>query len=636
MDSGLLWLAVHGSTIGITAFLTLVVGGFFLWPGLRRILIRFRARRLRGSLGEPLAEGLATHLDDVVTIRGHIRAGDKKIEADDDLEELRGAVAATLEMSPILASTRQRAPELWLDASEERVELDGDVEVILGARELYPATDEGGLTSSDDKPVRFPKLVSVRWIDEGSVVRARGVLGRVPTSADDGTYRSAGSSQLSLRPPKGGGPSSTIAVAADRTPQVIGSPWAFTSTWVALGVGGASVFVTALFFWLVGSLSLHVARTDRSYTAAAVASAVPLAREEAIDWMAESLEEGLEQGSPAVESYLTLRRIQYRQVETFPVLMAAQCYEQAARVAIEVGHVGGVRSVAQQLARRGEFDRASHWYASSRMLSSRRHEEGWREEVITHLLAGRLTRAADLTALEARNDTGHRRCIADAIAARAGDEQAFGQLIERAALTPELAECQLLRADVVPVEARLAALDQCRECTTNPRWARTAWLLRYEALLAIDAGSAERARAADEATFYVTSSYLQFSRSRDVQLVSPGLEQSVLREIEALEPASLAPEERRFLERLAYSVGVFDQLTRPTDSATLPAHPSDDIWRQLWPEPLWTMAELSAYHRVLTSDGDEEAIVVGEALDRFHDALSVRETAVLIDVFAAW
>lgn len=635
MDRGLLWLAVHGSTIGTTLFVSLVIGGFLLWPGVKRVLIRLRSRRLRAGLGEPLTEGLTSHIDEVVTLTGRLGAGGKAIEAVEGIEELRGASAATLEMSPTLASSRPRADELWVEVGDDRVDLDGQVDVVVGAQELYPPHGGSGLSPFSEKPVLFPQLVVARWIDDGQKVRVRGTLERVPTGSGDTTYRSAAPSRLSLKPERAGKPSPSLLMTSERVPRVIGSPWSFTSIWVALGVGGSSVFVSAMLLWLVGSAAMGVAWRERSYTAAAVASATPLARRQALNWMTDSLEDRLEEGELAIGPYITLCRLQQRQYGAFRMLMEIEQYEHAASIAHEIGNTEGLRLAAQRMARRGQFDRASSWFESARQLTNQPHAAGWREEVLTHLLAGRLEPAAALTALEARNDNGHRQCIAEAIAARAGDEQAFGRLIERAALSPELAECQLLRADAVPPEARIAALEQCRECSLNSRWARVMWLLYYEALLATGAEAPERAHVAEEATFYVTSSFLEPGAS-NVHLHVPGLEQHLLRELGSLEPASLADEERRFLERLAHSVGVVDQLMRPTASMTIPAPSREDPWISLWPDPLWTMAGISAHLRNHEERCDSQENVVEETLQGYHEGLSRRETAVLIDVFAAW
>lgn len=684
-----LWLAVHGLSIGTVAFSLLIASSFVaVTMVVRRVLVARDARRLRSQLGEPRCEAFsqlaASHQAGApITLVGRLVGSGARATCPGDPH---GAAAATLAADPDEVSTYARAERLWLEVDGERVELAGRVRVVVGDHEVYPPPP--GRRSAE------PRVVAVRQLDDGQIVWARGVLSRAPTGTCDGTYRAPAPSHWVLAPPLEGqcGREGWIALAAVRTPNVSGNPWPRSAAWFALGTGGAAVLFSGALLWAAGALGMAAADETGSLGAAAVAAITPFHRSQAIDRLTGALEGALATDVRSVQPYLDLSRLQGREHHAFHELVAAGRLDQAGVLAYEIHHGTGIREVASRQARLGQLHHSSFWFERARELDRGPHLPGWREEALVHLLAGRVRPAAELTAIEARLDRGHRRCIADAMAARAGDDAAFVRLAERAGTTSDLPECTLLWADLVPPEARVTALDRCDECASNPRWTRLTALLRYEALQATGCAGARCEAAAQEAAELLGALFDARGEPATLRLETPALERALLEALSGRQ--DLTPPERRLRARLALSVGLFDLLSgEPAvalrraqaaladteasaeldaagadgvsrlhgDALALmglvslspglggaldPAWPADvspasalvdvETWPSPWDDPVAAMAELSPLAERLEAVGDPRARFVRGAVDAYRQGLGLRDTAVLIDVFGAW
>jgi len=304
-----------------------------------------------------------------------------------------------------------------------------------------------------------------------------------------------------------------------------------------------------------------------------------------------------------------------------------------------------------------------------------------------------------VAALEAANFGSTQRCLADAMLARSGDPDAQASLRDAIRRREAPAECFILAADLAPAGKRLPLLEGCGSCEES-RWGRVTWLLRYEAARVLDnaaaPGAGDRrygdpgsaARAVAQAAAGAPG--LDAAAGQPLLNLVPGLERSIVSGL--AERESLWPTERLLRARLAMSAARFDLLTGAPESARpwillarrdwrvlrasteisadavargwaaneqlarelaqdgeyTPEESShcrngadgpeaaDEAWSALFPDPL-------AYASALNSEqvhrggrqcpGGRE---LDDAVLALREGLARRETAVLIDLFAAW
>jgi hypothetical protein len=447
------FLIRHGAAVWMAALAALVLSSVLLARFRRRFAASREASARREALGAP--EG---RLDGagglVVTLEGRLLASGAACARFEDGGEVAAASAGSGRTEAIVAT---RAERLELVTPGAVVLLEGPIDVIVGdveartgllPEQLDPAVrarieEAGGVWAS-------PEPAVLRSIASGATVRARGTLLRGDAGEGPGGYRTGGGALRLVPPPVGDdGVPAGIRLAYAGVPR-----GAEASRRVQLRAAAYGALVFAAVFVLVPALfASGPIPTDRR---AQLLAATPLHRKRAVAGYTEMLDAEVRRGPPdpaLIERLVTAR------------LAAGGC-EQAVRMLMDHGRFARAEAIAQGcgkplLAARAAFERGDFEAAARAWDAGAAGVTDGLELLFglrAHLLAGHVREAAAVarrTATQLRDlDRSELDCLADALAARAGDRAAAEALERR----PSGFACFALRADLRDGPARAELL----------------------------------------------------------------------------------------------------------------------------------------------------------------------------------
>lgn len=286
--TSVLWFIEHGQVVWMLGLVTAVLSGPGLWWLLRRRVIRRRAQEATKQLGVPMAlrEGLLAE-GAVVTLEGELRSGGAGCCRFDDGGD---AAAATTDGSPLHPTDRgfrasRRAESLVLAVEGCRFALRGEVDVVVGSREVRPTEHLCQLEPaarreilSEVSPGSMDQTVVMRSVEPGDTVRVMGQLHRLRPDHDGPACGETGSA-WELRPVASEHNGGTIPLVA-LTPRALRGSAIAGVVWRGAVVAGLLYLAaTTGLGWVAAD---QVTGEDFSPTALAVGASSPLHRRETL------------------------------------------------------------------------------------------------------------------------------------------------------------------------------------------------------------------------------------------------------------------------------------------------------------------------------------------------------------------
>ncbi|MFW5740561.1 MAG: hypothetical protein ACOC1F_09365, partial [Myxococcota bacterium] len=477
------WQVAYGHWIGWTAGALLVaLGAILFWMWVRWVAKKQGAARLSN-----LGAGTTEVTDGPVVLRGRIEVPGAPVPS---LDGSGAAAVCTVEASSQTlryaphdshASKSFRAPSLRIVTPKGEATVRGPVRVVRGSRETFPGRltnldddDQQRLTSSSDEgfgtqnwPNRLRVPAVIRTLRHGDEVVARGVMQRNLGNGGPGA---------SYRPME----TAFELVAGEETDSVE----ILATSPASLSFGKKALFGRGLAVGLLLSLTVGIAfgGAARRVGDFATAALFPPHRVWAIDALAQEVAAGTpsEQRLAAVLAY---DEVQSDCRRTGTALLKHGRWKRAGDV------LSKCEDDASKLQAVTAYRMAGSLKKACRSLEALGTVPAGTDEILVLALGGctdsaaaALRRAAEM-APDSRAQT--LRCLADGMAARAGDEQA------RKRLASERSEaCQLVHADDRIGPQRLAALSYLQEAPPTERAEHRHALL--QAVLAASAGKVDR------------------------------------------------------------------------------------------------------------------------------------------------
>ncbi|MFO0760355.1 MAG: hypothetical protein U0359_27990 [Byssovorax sp.] len=536
--SPLPWLLGHGALVWKAALAVLAGSGVCGAALAPRTISRNQARATRKALGEPLRSLDRLNDGARVTLTGTLEAEAPHCQRFEDGSD---AAAATIAYDPsasmlgnatFRAGLNTRAEGLRLRVGEEKVELSGPVEVVIGSREIRrraryadlpaPARARVEQALGGAKPHFSGEIVQLRSLAPGDTVRVSGVLRKEAKDGESG-YRSAKARWI-LTPvgeegslDQGRGLKLAFegnAAVSGPGPLLLarGAALGLVSFLIVFGLGGEIAACSAAddlaafqgeLGW-VRDLDFEVAATidpkahpssplDTGLGATGFAAATPFRRDQALDRYEDALGKRRDADARLVSIRAALAEQRGRPGEAATILGSHGFTEQAAALAEQRGdrfYAAGLRYTL------GDFEKASAAIGDAGTKASATEELRLAAKV--HLLSGKGALAAKaaralgerfddeakskkMVRWEASRRAEAARCLALALEARAGNAAARASLKE-AALSParRVGECTLLYADLLPPAERGTMLDGPWDATSLATDTPSAWFDRLK------------------------------------------------------------------------------------------------------------------------------------------------------------
>ncbi len=442
MTDAFLWLLARGASVWAACLALFIVGGVALASLRLRLAARGSARAARRRLGPPrdLPEG---------TVEGvHVTLGGR----------LEGAAG----------------DRLALRTGDTTVLLDGPLEVLAGAREVWP----GRIGRAGD--------ATLRSLSVGDVIRVSGEL-REEASDDAASYRAPAKRWTLAGHP--------LAAACEGAPRVSG-PGA--PVLVAAALAGGLGFLAV--FGLGGEIAMTMAEGDlaglrngepRAPLTLAIAAATPFRRADALAALLLVLDARRDADMAALQERAELHRERGEAAEEAGMWIDHGDLERGARLAEQAGRDS---LAAHGWYAAGEFDRAAdaweRFHAGTPETPGDEAEQRFGIGVL--LFANRLDRAAHearvLAGALREHPPGNERlrawyasrartaaCLADALDARRGAAEGWQALhaVLDGALPPA---CSILRVDLFDGKARTQAIEALPPLAKNEWDVPVAWI----------------------------------------------------------------------------------------------------------------------------------------------------------------
>lgn len=474
----LVWLFAHGALVWQAALAILLLTAAALARRRTRRRAKARAAARRAPLGQPLGKTAELH-EGPALLAGRIEAEAADPTAVTALVYRAGLPGSDTADEPM---AHARAGHLVLTVGDERVAIEGAVDVIIGSRERpfrrarpRPEALSAALEPWDH---RLDDLViTERTLSSGDEVWAAGSLER-GGGESKGSYRDRAEKWRLVPPPAPRGQGISLAFA--------GTPRARDARSVlsyALHLAAAGLLFLAV-FGVGGQYAFEPLRPSRplalpnipaseAVRLAAWVSVAPFHRERVRDALVTALET---RAAEDPESFAWLDRLDEAEGRTSNIALRAILHGDLVRGA-ELAEAAGANDLAAQAwYALGELERASRaWERVRDEAQDTRSDrfERRRFGVRVHLLASRV----DLAAAEARalmkvaprprgfrldNDLEERRCLLNALEARTGNREARSALQRANEWFPRHL-CAVLFADLLTGPERTRFLDARRE-----------------------------------------------------------------------------------------------------------------------------------------------------------------------------
>lgn len=591
------WFVLHGPWFWKGALVVLVGASLAFWWLRTKLSLRHRARRGLERLGEPESVEAAT-AGKPVTLSGILGVEGKPTTRFDDGAPAAATTASPFRQSAVLGAlaVTRCAEGLTLDVGGQLVGVEGELEVLVGSRELYLGRKFKRLggrvraelvdTDSDTLTALSSNQAAFRSLATGDRVRLRGFLRRLPAPAAAESYRAPGDRWvLSAQPEVGSSEVAehTVAAAYEDKPRL--SFWtpsslirrALVHGLLWFGVLGAAGGISLLTFDDIYRGTEHYRDEEQGYCSqeplpieAVISTMLPFGHAGKLSGIAQVMEDWCTWDERRVKRVAGAWMDQGRCGRAALALVNHGELALGEEVALGCDDIRSSRDALEALFIVGRFDEASD--LADAMLPE---AENWlyiQWEVITaiHLLAGnreRAARAADERArqlgdfdpptIDGRPEPTGRlqpearsyRCLAYALSALDGDASSLTRL-ETLAGESRNSYCPLLLAEVENDPARMGDWFQR---TDLPRRDWMAWLLA----VAADTGAFP-----PDATRFEGRLYLQptgMLEHFDSRLGFGGLEQATLTRIaELAEQESAQPLLRALLH--AEAAGFYRQI----------------------------------------------------------------------------
>lgn len=398
-----------------------LTGAHLLWTWIRpRLLARLRARSQRARVGEPGALESAAG-GEQTTLTGTLGLAGAPAKRFEDGQPSAATTASPVNPAQVLGALAiTRCGEgLTLDVGGIDVGIEGDLEVLVGSREVYfgssfrriggalsrelDAADSAALNALSDYQAAFRSLLS------GDQVRISGYLRRLPAPAGGEGYRMPGDRWvISATPDAGSSDVSerTISAAYEGNPRVsLPRGWRVVRSLVVAAVFWLALFGAASYtirYWGADTFlspweppahdHYRSCRSAGFRVEAHFAFSLPFYRESRLARVTKGFESRCHWDRGATAQLAALYELQGSCAEEAGALLNHGERRAGEQKALECVRERGDAGAARLVALTGRFDEASA--AWPELSGSRFEASDHQVEAIAHLLAGRPERAS--------------------------------------------------------------------------------------------------------------------------------------------------------------------------------------------------------------------------------------------------
>ncbi len=464
------FLIDHGASVWKVALGFFIVAGALFTAARARRRARFQSRLARACLGAPETRLRELEVGATVTLQGLLRVRGEPCAR---FEDSQPAAATSVGQPEAPSSADARAFGLDLIVDGTTFELEGDITVLVGSREVHRALHRKSAAavaeaSGPDSPLLGDKPLVFRSVADGDVVRVRGEL-RAEATEDGRTYRDA-PRRRTLAGSKG-----PLLLAAKEDPRVAVP----IRTRMGGAIAGGAIFLVAAS--VLGETLWRMSQQGPlgrdALPTLTVAMATPTRRTTALAVYADILEREPRPTTGSLEVLAHLHQLRGEPKKAALLWLSHGEPERGAELAVGVG---APALAARGYYETGDFERAAVAWEAGHAVDERDDRFG----AGAYLLAGNLAGAARnvrrllLGRMNAR--TTHAEwieplaCVADALEARLGDSAAKTRFATRAS-RPISVACAVLAADLVEGKERTDFIRRLRvdEATHD---APRAWL----------------------------------------------------------------------------------------------------------------------------------------------------------------